>query len=150
MNQHTCLKCNAPCDEQQFCNNCKGYIVGSSTFVRSVLIFAGVLTILFGTIFGIVNIAYVGLLIIIASVIVGAFFLGIAKIIEIAEVNKHLLLGLHRICQRVDAMEERQTSLLDKIDPPDPPEEMPVITCKKCNESHDFDYPLCPHCGHEG
>ncbi len=26
---------------------------------------------------------------------------------------------------------------------------LPQVNCPECNKSHDFDYPKCPHCGHE-
>ncbi len=27
--------------------------------------------------------------------------------------------------------------------------DMPQVRCPACGASHDFDYPKCPHCGHE-
>lgn len=29
-------------------------------------------------------------------------------------------------------------------------EALPQKTCPKCGKQHDFDYPRCPYCGHEG
>ncbi len=30
-----------------------------------------------------------------------------------------------------------------------PSEDLPQQTCPACGKSHDFDYPKCPHCGHD-
>lgn len=33
--------------------------------------------------------------------------------------------------------------------PPVTSDELPQVKCPDCGKSHDFDYPACPHCGHD-
>lgn len=30
-----------------------------------------------------------------------------------------------------------------------PTDDLPQKICPECGQSHDFDYPKCPHCGHD-
>lgn len=32
---------------------------------------------------------------------------------------------------------------------PAPPDDLPQKECPNCGKRHDFDYPKCPHCGHD-
>lgn len=34
-------------------------------------------------------------------------------------------------------------------EPPKPSDGLPQRVCPECGKSHDFDYPKCPHCGHD-
>lgn len=31
----------------------------------------------------------------------------------------------------------------------EPSDDLPQKTCPSCGKTHDFDYPACPHCGHD-
>lgn len=49
---------------------------------------------------------------------------------------------------------EKVDFLYDKLgiytnQPSENSDDLPQKTCARCDESYDFDYPKCPHCGHE-
>lgn len=39
--------------------------------------------------------------------------------------------------------------LVGPNDKPIPDDRLPQRSCPKCGKKHDFDFPKCPHCGHD-